>query len=86
MKVVKRIPSDAVLSCARWTAIEPMMLPDNVIANCFECGHAIQHRPHAPKKIRKVCMHCMEIDKDTKIITTPRMIEDFQRYLRSKKQ
>jgi hypothetical protein len=86
MKIVKRMPKGVTLVCVRWSAVEQMLMPDNVIANCAECGHAIQHRPHAPKKSRKVCMQCMEIDKDTELLTTQRMIDDHKAYVRGQKQ
>jgi hypothetical protein len=80
MKIVKRIPAkNSVLATARWTCLEPMYLPDNVIGKCAECGHAIQYRPHAPKKIRKICTECAAPyleEGDTKVITTQRMIDD----------
>lgn len=31
---------------------------DNIYTNCVDCGVAITHRPHAPKKPPKVCMLC----------------------------
>lgn len=88
MKVVKRIPKNAILACARWTALEPLMLPDNVVGTCAECGQAIQHRPHAPKKMRKVCMQCAAPDLargDAVSVTTQRMIDDFETYTKRQK-
>lgn len=90
MKIVKRIPvKNSVLSCARWTCLEPMFLPDNVIGKCADCGHAIQYRPHAPKKVRKLCMECAAPfleEEDTKVITTQRMLDDATRYFKKQKQ
>lgn len=31
---------------------------DNIFTVCADCGGAIQHRPHVPKKPPKVCMGC----------------------------
>ncbi len=31
---------------------------DNIYTNCVDCGCAITHRPHAPKKPDKVCIAC----------------------------
>lgn len=31
---------------------------DNVVAACAQCGKAIIHRPHVPKRPAKVCIHC----------------------------
>ncbi|MCK1670353.1 hypothetical protein [Bradyrhizobium sp. 150] len=88
MKIVKRIPKDSILACARWTALEPLMLPDNVVGKCAECGQAIQHRPHAPKKMRKVCMFCAapDIAEGAESVTTKQMLEDFKTYKRGQKQ
>jgi hypothetical protein len=47
--------ADAVV-CVRLT--QPLIMPDNVIGLCAECGEAIQHRPHVPKQPRKICMEC----------------------------
>lgn len=85
MKIVKRTPSNVILVCARWTALEQPLLPDNVIGTCAECGHAIQHRPHAPKKSRKVCMMCVD-PEGAEMITTQRMIDDFKAYQRKQRQ
>lgn len=31
---------------------------DNLVAACAQCGTAIIHRPHVPKRPAKVCIHC----------------------------
>ena len=31
---------------------------DNVQTDCAECGTPIYHRPHAPRKPRKICLNC----------------------------
>jgi len=31
---------------------------DNVETTCGDCGSAVIHRPHAPKRPRKVCVAC----------------------------
>ncbi|MGY3278083.1 hypothetical protein ACVJ5M_005680 [Bradyrhizobium sp. S3.7.6] len=85
MKVVKRLPANVILTCARWTSVQSLMLPDNVIGKCAECGHAIQYRPHAPKKARKICMECIP-DDVTEFGTTQRMIDDFKTWAKKQKQ
>lgn len=66
----------------------PLLFSDNLTAHCTGCGRMIQFRPHAPKG-DKVCIECsiplMAID-GALLTTTPRMLEDFKRYLRSKMQ
>jgi hypothetical protein len=84
LKIAKRMPPNVTLACARWTALEPLLLPDNVVGKCAECGHAIQHRPHAPKNARKVCMLCVPEDAET--FTTQKMVDDFRAWQRKQKQ
>lgn len=31
---------------------------DNTPAICADCGAAIYHRPHVPKKPKKICVNC----------------------------
>ena len=47
--------ADIVVCC---TADMPRYFDDDVFTTCAECGSAIFHRPHAPKKPRKVCIEC----------------------------
>ena len=42
--------------CMPWT--DPPILADNLRATCADCGTALQHRPNAPKKPRKICVDC----------------------------
>lgn len=44
--------------CVCVLAIEPTPFRDNVVCTCCDCGVAIQHRPHAPAELLKVCMRC----------------------------
>lgn len=46
-----------IVVCMRLT--QPLMMPDNDIGICAQCGEAIQFRPHVPKRPRKVCMECV---------------------------
>jgi hypothetical protein len=39
------------------TSLIPGLEPD-VLTACSRCEIPIRHRPHAPKKPRKVCMKC----------------------------
>jgi hypothetical protein len=36
----------------------PRYFTDDLTATCAECGVVIRHRPHVPKRPRKVCIHC----------------------------
>jgi len=46
-----------VVACMRLT--QPLLMPDNEIGLCSECGEAIQYRPHVPKLPRKMCLECI---------------------------
>jgi hypothetical protein len=46
-----------VVVCMRLTA--PLILPDNIIGICAECGCKVQLRPHVPKILRVVCVACV---------------------------
>lgn len=37
---------------------------DNVVTACCDCGKAIIHRPHAPKRPPKICVDCMMMRVD----------------------
>lgn len=32
---------------------------DNLTAFCCECGRKVQHRWHAPRKPKRICMECV---------------------------
>ncbi len=36
----------------------PRYFTDDVTSVCAECGIVIRHRPHVPKRPKKVCIHC----------------------------
>lgn len=76
---------DAVLLCERITT--PLILPDNRLGKCCECGWRVQFRPHAPKS-RKMCRQCARdlIPPDTEVLTTRRMLEDFLDYVKRGRQ
>lgn len=83
--MTKREREEVVVVCARITT--PLILPDNRIGKCAECGWKVQFRPHAPRGRRR-CMECAIalIEPGTKIETTPRMLEDYRDYLNKKRQ
>lgn len=37
----------------------PYPFTDNVQTTCCDCGRAIVHRPHAPKRPPKICIACV---------------------------
>jgi hypothetical protein len=73
-----------LLVCARLTS--PLMMPDNLIDICSKCGEAIQHRPHVPKRPRKICLQCAKplIDAADVTMITPETVADLARYFRKK--
>jgi hypothetical protein len=72
-----------IVVCARITT--PLLMADNDIGECSECGWKVQFRPHAPKS-RKVCMECAsdQIEPDTKVKVPRRMLEDLRDFYRKK--
>lgn len=44
--------------CLRDTPETKRVFDDDVDALCNDCGHAIFHRPQAPKKPPKICLQC----------------------------
>lgn len=75
---------EVVVVCVRITT--PLMIPDNRIGKCSACGWRVQFRPHAPRG-RRLCMECADdvIGSGAKVVTTPRMLEDYRDYLRKRK-
>jgi hypothetical protein len=70
-----------ILVCKRITT--PLILPDNRLGKCCECGWKVQFRPHAPKG-RRMCRHCAadRIDDIPEIVITRRTIEEICDYLK----
>jgi hypothetical protein len=75
--------------CRRLTS--PLLMPGNLIDLCSKCGEAIQHRPHVPKKPRKICMECVlplaneaAAKGDLHSIITPEIATEVATYLRKK--
>ena len=69
----------------------PLTFPDNMIDACCKCGNAIQHRPHYPVGIKKICMSCIQPDmeRDAKngeltIQITPQTAKEVAEYLHKK--
>lgn len=78
-----------ILVCVRLTS--PLMLSDNEIGLCSECGEAIQHRPHVPKSPRKMCLECagqlVGADAATgelSVMITPETFAELESYFRKK--
>lgn len=45
--------------CMPAPAGAPLILADNAVAACHDCGQRIQHRPTAPVRPPKICLDCM---------------------------
>lgn len=80
--------ADSVI-CRRLTS--PLLLPDNVIDLCSECGEAIQHRPHVPKTPPKICDLCAlpiimkhAAKDDLVTMITPKTAAEVAEWLRKK--
>lgn len=69
----------------------PLAFPDNMIDECCKCGKAIQHRPHYPVGVKKICMACVmpDMERDAKkgeltIQITPKTAREVAEYLHKK--
>jgi hypothetical protein len=84
--VTKRQEEEVILVCERITT--PLILPDNRIGKCSECGWRVQFRPHAPKGPPRMCVQCAldRFDENTSIHVTPRTMEELRDYLKKKRQ
>lgn len=74
---------DRVLVCMRLST--PLIVPDNRIGRCSECGWKVQFRPSAPR-YRKMCMECSLdlVPDDAEIELFPGQSEDL-RYILGRK-
>ena len=59
VKVVSKEEAEEadLIVCAPWENC--VYFEDDVKTSCADCGRAIGHRPHAPKKPPKICLECM---------------------------
>jgi len=78
-----------ILLCMRLT--QPLLMPDNELGLCDECGEAVQFRPHAPKHLRRMCWECVEplalqmADEGTlHMLITPETAEELRAYEKKK--
>jgi hypothetical protein len=62
----------------------PLTFPDNMIDTCCKCGKAIQHRPHYPVGVRKICMSCIDISNEDTMQITPETAKEVAEYLHKK--
>jgi hypothetical protein len=82
--------SAGAVICMRLTS--PLMMPDNVIGVCSQCGEAIQHRPHVPRTPLKICCECLgplakvEVEKGdpVTVVITPKIVAELAACLRKK--
>jgi hypothetical protein len=56
-----RLEDMAFIVCARIDPGQGLMLPDNRVGTCNDCGAAVQFRPDVPRKMTKVCIGCWAI-------------------------
>lgn len=74
--------------CPRLT--QPLMMPDNEIDLCTMCGEAIQFRPHAPKRLDKVCTECVDNEiapsaDDVHVLITPKVAKEVSAIMRKRR-
>jgi formylmethanofuran dehydrogenase subunit E len=58
IKVVSDEEAEEVDAVVCNTADIPSYFDNNVDTVCADCGAAIYHRPHVPKKPKKICINC----------------------------
>ena len=51
--------SDYIICVAETT---PLLLEDNLTGACCKCGIGLQYRPNVLKKVKKICMDCVQIE------------------------
>jgi hypothetical protein len=75
---------ETILLCARITT--PLILPDNRIGKCFECGSKVQFRPHAPN-IPKMCAECARdhVDEATVFSVTQRTLDELRDHINKRR-
>ena len=54
----ERVGADDVYVCASYSFGDALIVPDNVVGTCSNCGKPVQMRPHAPKAPKRVCTPC----------------------------
>lgn len=71
--------------CALMTI--PLMLPDNLVAECCACAAPVQHRPDVPKDVRKICLDCVMPElverlakNDLRVVTTRKAMDEVAAY------
>lgn len=65
------------LVCGLW---QDHQFLDDVLARCCRCGDELAHRPHAPTRPPRICLHCFEAIADGigRLVTTQRMGRELQ--------
>lgn len=52
------VPDEEAEQCDFVVCGPDSYFPDDVRSVCSDCGTMIVHRPHVPKRPRKICMTC----------------------------
>lgn len=75
-------------------ASTPAHFDDDVIAECCECGQKVRHRPHVPKKPKRICTDCISQqfgslanlvnNPDAKVLASEKTIEEVAMISRKK--
>lgn len=71
-----------VLVCAPFTIENGLVFADNRTGVCAECGRAIQWRPYAPTKPKRLCYLCVpDMTKGDKMMITPKTAAELAAFL-----
>ncbi len=82
------IGADCVV-CATCEEGQPLLLPDNVMDFCRQCGVKVQLRPDVPPGPKRDCYPCAKVEleaevakgEDVVIMLTPKTIREVAEYL-----
>lgn len=73
------------LICRRFNVLEGLIFQDNRIGKCEKCGYAVQFRPHAPTKPKRICFECApNLDSGGKMMVTEKTAAEVFTYYASK--
>jgi len=86
----KDITPGTRIICHPWST--PLLMPDNKRAVCSQCGCTIQHRPHVPDHLVKICVECgvpmMLADAagdDLHIVLTPESADELHEHIKKQR-
>lgn len=72
--------------CAPTVDNMPLLMPDNVMDFCVECGCKVQHRPNLPAGPKHICYQCaneaMKGETEVTVMVTPKTLAEVSEYFK----